>query len=101
VLASIPAGLELLPGTLEIGHEEGTADGSDVSFIGTASGQTVTVIDRDALLAQIAGLPISDARAILESLGTATVNVWPGFIGDLPDDLQRITLDVEEASTTE
>ena len=101
VLASIPAGLELLPETLEVGHEEGTADGTDVSFIGTASGQTVTVVDRDALLEQIAGLPISNARAILERLGTATVNVWPGFIGDLPDDLQRITLDVEEASTTE
>ncbi len=69
--------------------------------MGTATGQTVTVVDPDRLLETIAGLPISEAQAILEGLGSATVNVWPGFIGDVPNDLQRITLDVEEASTTE
>ena len=56
---------------------------------------------RELLLDRVAGLPIPDAQAILEGLGAATVNVWPGFIGDLPDDRQRITLDVEEPSTTE
>jgi hypothetical protein len=59
------------------------------------------VIDPEALLARIAGLPVSEAEAILDGLGTATVNVWPGFLGDLPNDRERITLDVLEASAME
>jgi len=61
----------------------------------------MTIVDPEALLERIAGLPISEARAILEGLGAATVNVWPGFIGDLPDDRERITLDVDETSAME
>ena len=94
-------GLVILAESVDIEHADGAADGADVSFVGTASGQAVAVIDPEALLEQIAGLPVSDARAILEELGTTTVNVWPGFMGDLPDDRQRITLDVDEASTME
>jgi len=101
LLAAVPAGLAIVADTLEIGHGEGTADGAAVAFGGTASGRAVAVIDPDALLDQIAGLPVSDAQAILEGLGSATVNVWPGFVGDLPNDRQRITLDVSEASDTE
>ena len=59
------------------------------------------IIDPGALLDRIAGLPVSEAQAILDALGTATVNVWPGFLGDLPNDRQRITLDVLEASAME
>jgi hypothetical protein len=101
LLAGVPAGQAILEETIRIGHGEGSADGLAVTFTGTAAGQAVTVVDSSALLDRIAGLPISDARAILEGLGEATVNVWPGFIGDLPSDRQRITLDVEGPSATE
>jgi hypothetical protein len=99
--SAVPARLVLIADSVRVERDPGRAEGSDVAFSGRASGQAVTVVDPDALLDRIAGLPISEARAILEELGTATVNVWPGFIGDLPDDRQRITLDVDEASTTE
>lgn len=99
--ADTPAGAAIIDNTVAVHRGQGSADGSTVVFIGTASGQAVAIVDSEALLDQIAGLPISDARAILDRLGSATVNVWPGFIGDLPDDRQRITLDVEAASTTE
>ncbi len=97
----VPAAARLLSESVSITHGEGTVDGALIRFEGLASGTIVPVVEVDALLDRIAGLPISDARAILEELGPTTVNVWPGFIGDLPDDRQRILLDVEEASTTE
>jgi hypothetical protein len=101
LLAAVPADHAILAETVDIERGSGTADGLAVVFLGTASGQAATVVDTDEVVAQIAGLPISDARAILEGLGAATVNVWPGFIGDLPNDRQRITLDVHEPSTME
>ncbi len=101
LLAAVPAGLALLEGSVEVGHEGGSADTSGVTFAGTASARAQVVVDADELLERIAGLPVSEARAILDGLGTATVNVWPGFVGDLPNDRQRITLDVDEASATE
>ncbi len=101
LLAAVPAGLAILLESVQVGHSDGSADGTDVAFTGTASGQARTVVDTDALLERIAGLPISEAQAILEGLGAATVNVWPGFIGDLPNDRQRITLEVDETSATE
>lgn len=98
---AVPEGMDLVADSVLIGYGEGTPTGADVTYTGSATGRAVMVVDADAVLEQIAGLPISDARAILEELGTATVNVWPGFIGDLPDDRQRISLDVDEASAME
>jgi hypothetical protein len=101
LLAGVRAGQAMIDESVEVSHGEGIADGPNVVFVGTAAGQVVALVDPDALAEKIAGLPISDAQAILEELGSATVNVWPGFIGDLPNDRQRIRLDVEGTSATE
>ena len=88
--------------SIVVEHEPGEVDDGDrIRFSGRASGTMEPLIDADALLARIAGLPVSEAQAILDGLGQATVNVWPGFLGDLPNDRERITLDVLEASATE
>jgi hypothetical protein len=99
--AAVPAGLQLVDDGAAASHGEGIATGESILFEGKASGWITPVIDIEALRSELAGLPVSDARAILEGLGAATVNVWPEFMGDLPNDRQRITLDVREASTTE
>jgi len=99
--ASLPAAMVLRDESVVVERESGRVDGSLVRFAGRASGIMEPVIDPEALLVRIAGLPVSEAEAILDGLGTATVNVWPGFLGDLPNDRERITLDVLEASATE
>jgi len=99
--AAVPAGMDVIVESIELDHSAGTPSGTDVAFTNSASGRAMTIVDPEALLERIAGLPISEARAILEGLGAATVNVWPGFIGDLPDDRERITLDVDETSAME
>jgi hypothetical protein len=99
--ASLPEAMALRDESVVVEHGSGRVDGDLVLFAGRASGTMEPVIDPEALLARIAGLPVSEAEAILDGLGTATVNVWPGFLGDLPNDRERITLDVLEASATE
>jgi Baseplate J-like protein len=101
LLATVPADTELVAGSMRVEHGEGTVDGDRIDFDSTAAASVIPDIDPEELASRIAGLPVSEAQAILEGLGTATVNVWPGFLGDLPNDRQRITLDVLEASDTE
>jgi hypothetical protein len=101
VLAELPQGMAVLPGQLSVETGDGVAEEGGIRFAGTASAMAYQVIDEKALLERIAGLPVSDAQAILEDLGATTVSVWPEFLGDLPGDPGRIRLNVLEPSTTE
>jgi hypothetical protein len=94
-------GHALLDESISVEHGEGSAAGDRIHFNGSASGDVFPLVDTDDVLGQIAGLPVSDAQAILEEIGAATVSVWPEFLGDLPNDRDRITLEVLEPSTTE
>lgn len=101
VLAELPEGMAVLPGQLFVETGEGIAADGGIRFDGTARALAYQVIDEEAVLARIAGLPVSEARAILEDIGATTVSVWPDFLGDLPSDSNRIRLDVLEPSATE
>jgi hypothetical protein len=97
----VPTGMEMLPGSIDVEFSATPTDRSSITYRTTAQGEGYRFIDAPALTEQIAGLPISEARAILDGLGVTTVTVWPEFVGDLPGDPSRITLDVREPSTTE
>jgi hypothetical protein len=101
VLAELPEGMAVLPGRLSVKTGDGVAGDGGIRFDGTASAIAYQVIDKEAVLARIAGLPVSEARAILEDIGATTVSVWPDFLGDLPSDRNRIRLDVLEPSASE
>ena len=99
--AALPEGMTLLADSVIIEHEEGVADGQRIRFETRGSAAMYPRVDVDGLIGQVAGLPVSEAQAILEGFGRATVNVWPGFLESLPADRERIELDVTEPSTTE
>ncbi len=99
--AAVPEGMRLLPDTVRVEPVEGTADGQRVHYDTRAQAQVVAIVDPSALVDQVAGLTVSEAQAILERFGTATVSVWPEFLDGLPADRERIELDVSEPSTTE
>lgn len=101
LLAAIPRDMALLPDTQSVHISEGVAEGDRLRFVGTAVAEAYQMVDVDALLSEIAGLPVSEARAILERLGRTSVSVWPEFLGELPGDRNRIRLDVQDPSTTE
>lgn len=101
LLEALSEGMAILADSVSIEVGEGSAEGRQVRFRSVAEGDSYRPVDRSAILEQVAGLPISEAQAILEAIGTTTVSVWPDFLGDLPGDTSRITLDVREPSTTE
>jgi hypothetical protein len=93
--------MAVLPGQLSVETGDGVAEDGGIRFDGTARADAYQVIDKEAVLDRIAGLPVSEARAILEDIGAATVTVWPDFLGDLPSDRNRIRLDVLRPAPTE
>ncbi len=101
VLAELPEGMAVLPGGLAIETGEGVVEDGGIRFESQARADAFQVIDEDAVLERIAGLPVSEARAILEGIGASTVSVWPEFLGDLPSDPDRIRLDVQQPLTSE
>jgi hypothetical protein len=98
---ALPDGMRLLDGTVSVEHDEGTVEGDRIAYLGTATARMTPIIDAEELALRMAGLPVSEAQAILDGLGTATVNVWPGFLGHLPSEREHISLDILEASATE
>ncbi len=98
---AVPTGMATLTDSVVIEVGEGSVDGPRIRFSGLAEAQVFPVLDMDSMVSDIAGMPISEARAILEEVGSTTVNVWPEFVSDLPDDRARIRLDILEPSTTE
>lgn len=90
-----PPGTALVAETVVTEAGEGTARGEIISYAAIAEGDAVVVVDREAVIERIAGLPVSEARSILEAFGTVTVTLWPDFLTDLPSDGGRITLDIE------
>jgi len=101
LLEAVPEGVDILAGSISVTAGEGSPDGERIRFMGVATAESYRPVDDAAIVEQVAGLPISEARAILEVIGATTVNVWPEFLGDLPGDTSRITLDVLRPSTTE
>lgn len=101
LLERLPDGMAILPTTVRIESRPGIADGQRIEFSSTAVADVLVFIDADALLAEIAGLPVSEAQAILDGFGRTTVTVWPDFLGTLPNDQDRITLDIQELPGTE
>jgi hypothetical protein len=49
-------------------------------------------VDPAAIRQEVAGKPVSEAQAILDRFGEATLVMWPDFIPNVPTDLNRITL---------
>jgi hypothetical protein len=99
--AEAPQELAILPDEVQVETSPGSPEGDGITFRTTASASAYEPIDSDAVRARIAGLPVSEAQAILQDIGATTVSVWPEFLGDLPGDPARIRLHVLEPSTTE
>jgi hypothetical protein len=89
---AIPGATAVLSDSVVIQIGEGSVEGAAIEFSGLAEAQIYPLLEVEPILAEVAGMPISEARAILDDVGSATVNVWPDFVSDLPDDRARITL---------
>jgi hypothetical protein len=99
--AEAPEGMALRPETVRTEAGTGTARGDAIDYAASATGTAYSVVDPDALAQQVRGLPVSDARSILDRYGTASVTVWPDFLGTLPEDADRIDVVLKGPSTSD
>ncbi len=94
VISSIPAGHSLRKGSVAVTVGEGQADGAVVGFRATASAETIPTLDPAQLRAEIKGMPVDEARRILERYGSVTIELWPGFASTIPTLDARLELTI-------
>ncbi len=98
--ASIPSGFQLFPSTVQTQVGPAVVSGSQISFSASASGQIAATLDPAALLAQVRGKTVAQARTILETLGTVTIETSPFYVSSIPDDASRVTVTVQPPQPT-
>ncbi|HEX5579404.1 MAG TPA: baseplate J/gp47 family protein, partial [Candidatus Limnocylindria bacterium] len=97
---ALPANTELAPDTIEVDLGEASLDGESIVVQATVTADAVPDIsdqELEALRQELTGLPASDARRAVASIGPATVDLWPGWVDRLPRLDWRITISVEAA----
>jgi hypothetical protein len=92
--ASVPSGFQLFPSTVQAQVGPAVVSGTQISFSASATGQMAAVLDQAALLAQVRGKTVGQARTILEAFGTVTIQTSPFYVSSIPDDASRVTVTV-------
>jgi hypothetical protein len=60
----------------------------------TAQGERWRAVDPAALLAQVKGRTVTDARTILEQYGEVSITTWPSYVTTIPTFDARVSLTV-------
>ena len=92
--ALVPPTSELLATTVQVSHSPGELTGATISFSASADGSAHRILDRDALVAEIRGRTVDEAREIIGRYGRAELSIWPDFIDRVPDQPARINLTI-------
>lgn len=77
---------------VEIG--EARREGDRLLVDVTVNGVAAPVVERDAVIDRVTGLSAEEARAALAELGVATVELWPGWVGTVPESDWRIDVEL-------
>jgi hypothetical protein len=84
LVASVPAGDRLVPGSTRVDLGEPTVQGQAVRYPVTASAKSVTPVDPAAVRVAVAGKPADEARRALASFGEGTIELWPSWASSVP-----------------
>lgn len=90
----VPPGFQLMADGITTTVGDATVNGSRVVFQVQASAEWWKPVDAGALLADVKGKKVSDARAILASYGDVDIRTWPGYVDSVPTLDGRATLTV-------
>ncbi len=91
---AIPAGWSLFPGSVRTTVSHPIVVNGHVTFIVTAQGERWHPLDALALLAQVKGKTVAEARAILAQYGDVSISTWPSFVTTIPTLDARVSLTV-------
>lgn len=99
ITGDVAEGHQLVDDSVSVSIGEPTVEGAVVSFPATATAQQVRQLDAKALLAQIKGKTVPQARSILEQFGEVQLSVWPGWVTAIPTIDARVSFTAETSST--
>lgn len=91
-------GWQLASGSTTIKIGDPSVSASVVSFPVSVTATRNRIVDRDALIAQIRGLVLAEARARLDDYGQVQISLWPDWVSTIPTDTSRISLTIEAAA---
>ena len=92
---SVEPGFDLVPGSSAITVDPALVSGGVVSFPVTVTARQVQRLDAEAIEAEIRGLPLPDAEAVLEAYGTPEIDVWPDWVGSIPTIDGRVVVTID------
>jgi hypothetical protein len=90
----VPAGWSLFPDSIRTTVSDATVQDGHVTFTVTAQGERWHPVDPAALLAQVKGRSVADARTILQQYGEVSISTWPSFVSTIPNLDFRVSLTV-------
>ena len=93
--SEVDAGYVLIDGSSQITVDPAVVDAGTISFPVVVTARQVRILDASAIKAEIIGLPLADARAILDGYGTVDVVVWPEWVGTIPTIDSRVQVTVD------
>ena len=96
LLALVAAEDTLADGSIDIVVGEPTIEGELVRFPVTGRAASVRTFDAETLKGEVLGLPVREARALLEAMGVVEIEVWPDWVTAIPSLDGRVTLTVGE-----
>ena len=84
VQAAVPAGSQLVAGSVQREVGTPTLQGGVVTLVIRVSASAARSLDAAALLASVKGRSVAEARRLLETEGTVTIDTWPGYVDTIP-----------------
>ena len=92
----IPTGWSLFPDSIRTTVSDANVQDGHVTFTVTAQGERWRPVDAAALLGQVKGRSVTDARAILQQYGQVSISTWPSFVTAIPNLDFRVSLTVAQ-----
>ncbi|HET6745568.1 MAG TPA: baseplate J/gp47 family protein, partial [Candidatus Limnocylindria bacterium] len=96
---AVPEGMDLDEHSVAIELGEATLEGEILTVATTVTAAAVPNVDVDALRQELAGKTVAEAEALLEPIGTSTVDLWPVWVDRIPQLDWRISIDVQAAES--
>jgi hypothetical protein len=94
----VPDGYAIVPDSTMVELATPTVIDGVLTADATVAASAAPVIDRDEVLAAIAGMTAAEAEAALAGIGDADVTLWPGWTSTVPGMAWRVDLRVEGAA---
>jgi hypothetical protein len=94
--AKVEAGFSLASGSTSVQLGEPTVLGDVISFPVTVRASEVRNVDQAALVGQVRGLVLAQARSRLEPYGDVSISVWPDWVTTIPTNADRIDFSLGE-----